>query len=64
MQLFDLASDPGEQRNMAADHPDEVCRLKAAFDAVNQHVPVVEEVRRVKKLWNDRVYRGRAGDPS
>ena len=47
MQLFDLQSDPGEQRNVAAEHPEEVRRLKAAFDAVNKDVPVIEEVKRV-----------------
>ena len=47
MQLFDLQTDPGEQRDVAAEHPAEVRRLKAIFDAINQTVPVVEEVKRV-----------------
>jgi len=47
MQLYDLQTDPGEQRNVAAEHPDEVRRLKAIFDAMNGQVPVVEEVKRV-----------------
>lgn len=46
MQLFDLKNDPGEQHNVAAEHPDEVNRLKALFDAVNKDVPVVTEVKR------------------
>ena len=46
MQLFDLQSDPGEQRNVAAEHPEEVRRLKAAFDAVDKDVPLIEEVKR------------------
>jgi uncharacterized sulfatase len=46
MQLFDLQSDPGEQVDVAAQHPDEVKRLQAAYDAMNQEVPVIEEVKR------------------
>ena len=46
MQLFDLASDPGEQHDIAAQHPDEVTRLKAAYDAINKSVPVIDEVKR------------------
>lgn len=39
MMLFDLLSDPGEQHNVAADHPDIVARLKAAYDEMNKDVP-------------------------
>lgn len=46
MQLFDLAADPAEQRDLAAGHPDEVARLKAAFDLLNHDVPAVPEVKR------------------
>lgn len=46
MQLYDLQADPAEQHNVAAEHPDEVQRLKAVFDSMNEHVPVVDEVRR------------------
>jgi len=46
MQLYDLQTDPAEQHDVAAEHPDEVQRLKAIFDAMNEHVPVVEEVKR------------------
>ncbi len=46
LQLFDLRSDPNEQHNVAAIHPDEVKRLKAGYDAMNKDVPVVEEVKR------------------
>ena len=47
MQLYDLQADPGEQRNVAAEHPAELRRLKAAFDAVNKDVPRVKEAKRV-----------------
>lgn len=47
MQLFDLQNDPGEQHDVAARHPDEVNRLKAAFNMMSRNVPVVDEVKRV-----------------
>lgn len=46
MQLFDLQSDPGEQTDVAAGHPEEVRRLKEAFEAINRDVPAVDEVKR------------------
>jgi arylsulfatase A-like enzyme len=46
LQLFDLLSDPSEQRDVAAQHPDEVKRLLAAYEALRPEVPVVEEVKR------------------
>jgi arylsulfatase A-like enzyme len=36
MQLFDLQNDPGEQRDVSAEHPAEVERLKKAFDALER----------------------------
>lgn len=36
MQLFDLANDPGEQKDVAAEHPDIVARLKNLYDEVNE----------------------------
>lgn len=33
-QLYDLAKDPGEQTNVAAQHPEEVQRLRAALDKI------------------------------
>ncbi len=32
-ELFDLKADPGEKTNVIADHPDEVAKLRAAYDA-------------------------------
>ena len=32
-ELYDLAADPGEQQNVAAEHPDVVTRLGNAYDA-------------------------------
>ena len=46
LQLFDLQTDPAEQHDIAAQHPDEVKRLKAGYDAMNRDVPVVEDVKR------------------
>ncbi|MBI3875020.1 MAG: sulfatase [Verrucomicrobia bacterium] len=37
--LFDLQNDPGEQHDVAAQHPDVVERLKKAFDEMNKIVP-------------------------
>jgi arylsulfatase len=31
-ELYDLKSDPGETKNVLADHPDEVAKLRAAYD--------------------------------
>ena len=39
MMLFDLDADPGEQKNVAAQHPDVVAKLKAMFDQTNRDVP-------------------------
>ena len=32
MSLFDLTNDPGEQHDVAAEHPEIVARLKARYD--------------------------------
>jgi len=34
MSLFDLSTDPGEQHNVAAEHPDILKRLKERYDEV------------------------------
>jgi hypothetical protein len=36
MALFDLTNDRTEQHNVAAEHPDEVARLKALFDKASR----------------------------
>lgn len=46
MQLFDLQTDPNEQHDLAAAHPEEVQRLKAIYDAVNKDVPVIVDPKR------------------
>lgn len=46
MMLFDLAEDPGEQRDVAAQNPEVVARLKAIFDRMNAQVP---EIRREER---------------
>jgi uncharacterized sulfatase len=39
MQLFDLEADPGEQKDVAAQHPEIVARLKVRYDEMNAAVP-------------------------
>ena len=39
LMLFDMAADPSEQRDVAAEHPEVVARLKAVFDRVAADVP-------------------------
>jgi hypothetical protein len=39
MSLFDLRDDPGELRDVAAEHPDVVARLKAHYDRVVREFP-------------------------
>jgi arylsulfatase A-like enzyme len=47
MQLFDLQNDPGEQRDVAVQHPDVVSRLKRLFDAASADL-VAQPSSRVK----------------
>lgn len=44
--LFDLANDPGEQKNVAAQNPDVVTRLQAMFDKLNAEVPEIQRAER------------------
>jgi hypothetical protein len=39
--LFDLKEDPGEQHDVAGQHPDVVARLKAKYDGLVKEVPDV-----------------------
>ena len=39
MQLFDLQADPGEQHDVAAEHPEIVARLTSLYDKMNLDVP-------------------------
>jgi uncharacterized sulfatase len=41
MQLFDLQADPGEQSDIAAQHPDIVARLKMLHNEMNRDVPAI-----------------------
>ena len=47
MQLFDLQTDPGEQNDVAQEHPEEAKRLTTLYQATNKEVPAVEVVKRV-----------------
>jgi uncharacterized sulfatase len=49
MQLFDLQADPGEQHDVAAQHPEVVARLKALFDATNRDVPAEQPAGEAKR---------------
>jgi arylsulfatase A-like enzyme len=49
MALFDLASDPSEQHDVAAANPDIVKRLKARFDAIAKDAPVTGKNRAEKR---------------
>lgn len=41
-ELFDLAQDPGETRNVAAECPDRVCEMRSRLDAINPEVATGE----------------------
>lgn len=60
MMLFDLATDPGEQKNVAAQNPEVVARLKAMFDKLNAEVP---EIRREERHGGGGVQRLTGGKP-
>ncbi|MBX2796592.1 MAG: sulfatase-like hydrolase/transferase [Myxococcales bacterium] len=55
-QLFDLATDPGEHTDRAAEQPDRVKRLLGALSAWEQQLPVYDPAQRIGR---DR--RGKAG---
>jgi arylsulfatase A-like enzyme len=46
MMLFDMLEDPSEQRDVAAQHPEIVARLKALFDATAAQFPEFPQARR------------------
>jgi arylsulfatase A len=46
-ELFDLTTDPGEQRNLAADHPEEVRKLREVFLRWFDEATAGREYRRV-----------------
>ena len=51
-ELFDLSSDPSESRNVAADHPDVVKKLKAKLDVWTTELPQSYEKGRKGKKKN------------
>ncbi len=44
VELYDLASDPREQKNLAAERPDDVTRLRATLDGILARPPLVAPV--------------------
>jgi arylsulfatase A len=55
-RLFDLSADPGEQRNLAADHPDVVASLAKRHAAWFAEVDVEWQVARARIVTEDRTY--------
>jgi arylsulfatase A len=55
-QLFDLEADPGEQRDLAADHPDVVARLTAIYDRWFADVSADWREARARIVAHDRGY--------
>lgn len=58
IELFDLAADPGETRNLAGTHPEKVEELRARYQALaNQAVPPKLEPRapnfKAPKVWGE-----------
>jgi arylsulfatase A-like enzyme len=58
LELFDLKSDRSEKRNLAADHPDVVARLKARYDELlTTAAPAFGEAKdpqfRSPKVWGE-----------
>ncbi len=49
MELFDLAKDPSEKKNLAGKHPEMVKTLSGAFDA--WIAPMPDPITRGKKRW-------------
>jgi arylsulfatase A-like enzyme len=50
MSLFDLRDDPGERRDVAAEHPDIVARLKAHYDRVVGEFPAGSPARSAQAM--------------
>jgi uncharacterized sulfatase len=46
MMLFDLKRDPGEQHDVAAEHPEVVARLKRAYDEMLKDLPAAAPPKR------------------
>jgi len=55
-QLFDIVADPGEKKDLARDHPDQVQRLAAQHDAWFSSVLVDWQKSRASILATDREY--------
>jgi arylsulfatase A len=62
-QLFDLAADPGEQRDLVADHPHVVGRLTAAYDRWFAEVFADWREARARIVAHDREYWRRRSPP-
>jgi uncharacterized sulfatase len=53
MMLFNITTDPAEQHDVAADHPDIVAKLKAIYDQYDQQVPAALKAAPRRPLKKD-----------
>ncbi len=58
--LFDLKSDPGEEKNLAKSHPDKLAEMQALFDKAFAAVPSIEPYGGMK-LSSGRIAKGPRG---
>jgi hypothetical protein len=59
VELFDLARDPSEKKNLAADRPDKVKELRARYDALARQAAASKGTPRPRdyqapRVWGER----------
>jgi len=66
-QLYDLATDPGEKRNLVDEHPERVAELQARLDAhaaAKRPVPRVQKLPKSARIYGEEEARSFRGFPS